>query len=131
MTEPVVTLSELALDLPAPAAGSWPAELAARGVELLTDDLGRLAISRDVARHLLAEHRQQLEAAAHHQAEVEAQWIAADEARRASIPKGVPVGQVPTGVSAVEMLVASDPPDRGKRRVSLLEDALARRDEAP
>jgi hypothetical protein len=130
MTDQPIPLSVLSLDLPAPPAG-WPFELERRGIAVFQDDVGRLSISRDDARHLLAEHRQQLEAAVRHQAEVEAQWIAADRRRRAALPKGVPVGAIPTGMSAAEMLMASDPPDRGARRVSLLEDALARRDEAP
>jgi hypothetical protein len=35
MSEQVVTLSELSLDLPEPAAG-WAAEMAARGVEVVS-----------------------------------------------------------------------------------------------
>lgn len=63
-------------------------------------------------------------------AEIEEQLVAADELRRAALPRGIPVGQVPTGMSAAEMLMASDPMDQGRRRESVLEHALAHRDGA-
>jgi hypothetical protein len=42
--------------LPEPAGG-WVAYLAGRGIEVITDDIGRDAISRDDARLLIAERR--------------------------------------------------------------------------
>jgi hypothetical protein len=41
----LIPLSHLALDLPAPTTG-WPVELDRRGIEVVTDDIGRKAISR-------------------------------------------------------------------------------------
>jgi len=122
MPEQAVPLSELERDLPVPAAG-WAAELAARGVAVVLDDLGRAAVDRATARVLFAEHREQEEASARQRAELERRVVAADEARRAALPRGIPVGQVPTGMSAAEMLMASDPM-RGSRRVSVVEHAL-------
>jgi hypothetical protein len=122
MPEQAVPLSELERDLPVPAAG-WAAELAARGVAVVLDDLGRAAVDRATARVLFAEHREQEEASARQRAELERRVVAADEARRAALPRGIPVGQVPTGMSAAEILMASDPM-QGSRRVSVVEHAL-------
>ena len=55
-TEPV-PLSVLELDLPAPTTG-WLIELDRRHIPIILDDLGRRAISRDDARVLLAEQRE-------------------------------------------------------------------------
>jgi hypothetical protein len=125
MPERAVPLSELALDLPAPAVG-WVAELERRGVAVIEDDLGRLAVDRATARSLFAEHRQQQEEAARRREELEQRLIAADEARRAAIPKGVPLSEVPTGMTAAELLMSSDPM-QGPRRESVLEHALSNR----
>jgi hypothetical protein len=51
-----VPLSVLELDLPAPTIG-WAAGLAERGIEVVLDDLGRLAVSRANARRLFEEKR--------------------------------------------------------------------------
>jgi hypothetical protein len=56
-------------------------------------------------------------------ASIEERLIAADEAFRASLPTGIPVDAVPTGMSAAEMLMASDP-FPAKRRTSVPVHAL-------
>jgi hypothetical protein len=122
MTAGPVPLTELERDLPAPAAG-WAAELDRRGVAVVLDDLGRAAVDRATARALFAEHREQQEAAARRREEIEQRVIAADEARRAALPKGIPVSAVPTGVSAAELMMLSDP-FPAKRRQSVLEHSL-------
>jgi hypothetical protein len=120
--EPAVPLTELERDLPAPADG-WAAELDRRGVAVVLDDLGRAAVDRATARALFAEHRESEARAARKREELERQVIAADEARRAALPKGIPVDAVPAGVSAAELLMLSDP-FPVKRRQSVLEHAL-------
>jgi hypothetical protein len=121
--EQPVLLVELERDLPAPAAG-WAAELDRRGVAVVADDLGRAAIDRATARAIYAEARSQQEAAARRRAEIEQRVIAADEARRAALPKGIPVGAVPEGMSAGQLMMLSDPERQGSRRQSVLEHAL-------
>jgi hypothetical protein len=122
MTAEPVPLTELERDLPAPAAG-WAAELDRRGVAVVLDDLGRAAVDRATARALFAEHRENEARMARHREEIEQRVIAADAARRAALPKGIPVNSVPTGVSAAEMLMLSDP-FPAKRRQSVLEHSL-------
>src|SRR5829696_7710579 len=121
-TAELVPLSVIALDLPAPAVG-WAAELAGRGVEVVRDDLGRPSITRAAARDLFAEHREQQEAIARRRAEIEQRVIAADEARRAALPRGIPVHAVPEGMSAAQLMMAADPMGDRSRRESVLEHA--------
>jgi hypothetical protein len=52
--EPLVPLSVIELDLPAPVEG-WTSYLASRNIEIVTDDLGRLSISRADAKQLFDE----------------------------------------------------------------------------
>ena len=56
-------------------------------------------------------------------AAIEERAIAADEARRAAIPKGIPLDSVPVGVSAGLAMMLSDPFPT-KRRQSVLEHSL-------
>jgi hypothetical protein len=121
--EQVVLLVELDRDLGSPAAGSWAAELERRGVVVFEDDLGRPAVDRAVARALFAEHREAEARNARRLQELERQAIAADAARRAQIPPGIPLDAVPVGVSPGEWLMRSDPMV-GARRRSVVEDAL-------
>jgi hypothetical protein len=117
MAAELIPLSQLELDMPVPAAG-WPAEL------VVTDDIGRASVPREVARSLLAEHREAEARAAHRRAELEARLVEADAVRRSQIPPGIPLDAVPVGVSPGEWLMRSDPMT-GPRRRSLVEDALA------
>jgi hypothetical protein len=117
-----VPLTELERDLPAPAVG-WAAELGRRGVAVVLDDLGRAAVDRATARALFAERREQEEAASRRREELERRVVAADEARRAALPRGIPAGAVPEGLSAGLLMMLSDPMP-GSRRQSVLEHSL-------
>ena len=128
MTAAPVLLAELERDLGAPPTG-WAAELERRSIAVITDDLGRPAITRDAARSLFAERREQEAAAARAREELERRLVAADEARRAALPRGIPAGAVPTGMSAAELLMLSDP-FPAVRRESVLEHSLANPDGA-
>jgi hypothetical protein len=119
--EQPVLLVELERDLGAPPLG-WARELDGRGVVLVEDDLGRAAIDRAVARALYAEYREAEARAARHRQEIERRAIEADEARRAAIPKGVPVAVA--GVTAAELLMALDSDERPHRRETVLEHSL-------
>jgi hypothetical protein len=123
MPEQLVTLSELSLDLPEPVAG-WAAEMAARGVEVVLDDLGRAAISRPAARLLFTEHLAEQELAARRREEIEQRLVAADEARRARMPKGIPVSAEVPGLTPAMLMMLSDPAAQSARRESPLEHAL-------
>jgi hypothetical protein len=118
-----IPLSVLELDLPTPATG-WLIELDRRGIEVVTDDVGRLAVSRENARQLITEHRQ----AETRQREVmerqEQQLIQQDRLRRASMPRGIPAGLIPDGMTAAEMLFAGERRPRSVRE-QLLERELA------
>jgi hypothetical protein len=124
MPEQPVPLVELALSLPEPPLG-WEVELDARGVPVFPDDVGRPSISRDAARQLLAEHREQQEAAARRRVEIEQRAVEADQRFRASLPAGIPAGAVPDGISAGQLMMLSDPERQGSRRESVLQHALA------
>jgi hypothetical protein len=56
-----IPLSHLELDLPAPTTG-WLIELDRRGISVITDDIGRQAISRDDARRLITEKHEKMSA---------------------------------------------------------------------
>jgi hypothetical protein len=124
MADEPVPLSTIALDLPAPLDG-WPVELERRGVVVFEDDLGRPAVERAVARALFTEHRANEARVARAREEHERQLVAADEARRAAIPKGIPVSAEVPGLSAALLMMAADPMDQGSRRESVLEHALS------
>jgi hypothetical protein len=91
-----------------------------RGVR--RDWAGRPCITWSVATELLDSLRAEV---ARRRAEIEERLVAADAARRAQIPRGVPLSAVPAGVSPGEWLMRSDPQAQGARRRSVLEDALA------
>lgn len=110
-----IPLSVLALDLPVPVGG-WPG--------VVEDDLGRPSVPREVARSLLAEHREAEARAARRREEIEQRVIAADEARRAAMPKGIPVSAVPEGMTAAQLMMLADPERQRSRRQSVLEHAL-------
>jgi hypothetical protein len=123
MAELPVPLTELDRDLPAPPGG-WVVELQRRGIGTIVDDLGRVAVARPIARRLFAEHRENEARKAAHRAEIERQAIEANRQFRASLPSGIPVDQVPAGVSAAVLMMASDDPFRPERRETPLEHAL-------
>jgi hypothetical protein len=121
-----IPISYLALDLNAPAVGGWPAYLAAKGIEVVADDLGRDAISRADARQLFEEKRAD-EARAREVAERrEQQLIQQDRLRRANMPAGIPAGLIPDGMTGGEMMVLTGEKRRPRSvREQLLEKELA------
>jgi hypothetical protein len=122
--EPVVPLSELERDLPAPPGG-WAAELAGRGAEIVLDDLGRAAVDRATARALFAEHREQQQVADRRRAEIERRAIEAHQRFRASLPAGIPWSAEVPGLTPAMLMMAADPMGQGSRRESVLEHSLS------
>lgn len=118
----LIPISYIQLDLPAPLeAGGWHAYLAAKGIEVLTDDLGRLAVSRGDARQLFVERR---EAEARHRevlAERDRQAIESDRRWRAQVWTSAPAVE---GVPAATLMLQSNK-DAQPKRTSPLEEALA------
>jgi hypothetical protein len=106
IAEPV-PLSVLALDLPAPPAG-WAFELERRGIPIALDDLGRPSISRDAARDLFAERREQEEVAARHREEFERRAIEADRQFRRRLNPGIPASGMPAGVAPAQALMEAE-----------------------
>jgi hypothetical protein len=84
------------------------------------DWAGRPTCTWSAAAELLASLRAEQ---ARVMAEIEQRVIAADEARRAAMPKGIPAGAVPEGMSAGMLMMAADP-FPAERRQSVLEHAL-------
>jgi len=93
----LVPLSHLELDLPAPPIG-WAAGLAEKAIDIVTDDLGRLAVSRADARRLFEEKREAEQHAAEVAARHERQAIERDQAFRAALPRGPAWYDIPAGV---------------------------------
>ena len=91
-----IPISVLSLDLAAPPAEGWAAYLAAKGIALLRDDVGRDAISRGDARRLISEYR---EAEAQRREQAEAWAVEAGRQWRAQLGVGVPASSIPEGLS--------------------------------
>jgi hypothetical protein len=114
---PTVALSELALEIPEPTGG-WVNWLAAKGITVIPDDIGRDSVARHHAKRLLDEQREeQLRRAALARLQ-EKQAVEADQARRSQIWGGIRADQVPDGMTPTELMLASDP-DRRPRRKSV------------
>jgi len=112
MVEPFVPLSVLSLDIDGPTNG-WAASLAARGIKVHLDDLGRLAVSRDDARRLFTERREAAEKAR----EMTERNDAKLEGQRLSrLARGIPWHEVPAGMTAAEAMMAGDPDRRPRRK---------------
>jgi hypothetical protein len=122
----LVPVSHISLDLSEPGCG-WVAYLNGRGVEVVTDDIGRPSIARADARQLFDEHR---ESEARKQAALARQELEAierDKAWWSQLPVGLPWYEIPDGVPpSAAMLQAAK--DDSPRRRSLTEDLLDRRD---
>jgi hypothetical protein len=118
----LIPLSHLGLDLDVPAIG-WVAYLNNVGVEILTDDVGRPAISRVDARMLISEHHANEVRKAELRAAAEKRAVEADRQLRAQMPAGV---RVPDGMTYAEAAMAAelDALSYQPRRRSPLEDAL-------
>jgi hypothetical protein len=121
--EQLIPLSVLALDLPVPGDG-WSAHLAGRGIEISTDDLGRLSVSRSDARRLFDEHREHEERKAELLRAADEAAEEYDRARRAQIWKGVSADAIPRGVRAGDAMIAAARQAQPKRQ-SPLEEALS------
>ena len=127
----LIPISYLQLDLPGPSAsvGGWDGFLAAKGVEVMLDDIGRPAISRDDARMLITEKR---EAEAHAREVMERreqQLIEQDRLRRANMPRGMPAGMVPDGMTGAEAMVLAGEKRRPRSvHEQLLEAELSHRE---
>jgi hypothetical protein len=121
--EPPVPLSHLELDLPAPGEG-WTVFLAARGVEVTLDDIGRMSVSRVAARQLFDEQREAEKRRREKAAELERQAVEQDQLRQAQIWGGIPADMIPVGVSPAQAMVAAEK-DARLRRKSPLEHALS------
>jgi hypothetical protein len=122
--EPLIPVSVLALDLPAPTPGDWHAFLAAKGIKVVPDDVGRDCVARGDAARLFGEKREHevRQAALRRLAEQEA--VEADERRRALIWKGVPVDAMPSDASPASVMLQSAQ-DARPRRQSMVEAAFA------
>jgi hypothetical protein len=116
----VIPLSHLELDLAAPVEG-WTVFLAARGIEVTLDDIGRMAIARVDARQLLTEKREREAEQARRRKLAEARAVADDQIRRSRIWGGAPAVE---GVSAAALMLQADKDAQPKRR-SVLQEALA------
>jgi hypothetical protein len=101
---PTVPLSVLALDLAEPVEG-WPNFLGVRAITIIPDDLGRDCVSRQAARRLLDEHRERVLRQAALRRVQEAEAVAADQASRALIWKGVPAVALPDGAAPAAVML--------------------------
>jgi hypothetical protein len=97
------SVSHLALDLGEPPVGGWVAYLAGRGLEVLTDDLGRPAVSRADARQLLDERRDSI-----------AGWAVA--ARCIRPPQAMTLGVQLRVMRSRRLLLPPDAESRARRR---------------
>jgi hypothetical protein len=121
--EQPVPLSVLELDLPTPVEG-WTVFLAARGIEVTLDHIGRMAVARDDARRLLTEKREREAELARRRKLADAEAVAADQLRRAQIWQGVSADALPPGVSAASVMLQASR-DAQPKRTSVLQEALA------
>ena len=80
----------------------------------------RPQVTESVAAELLASLRAEK---ARVVAQVEERLVAADAARRAALPKGIPAAAIPEGMTAGLLMMAADPMP-GSRRQSVLKHAL-------
>ena len=122
-TEPFVPLSQLALDLAAPAEG-WPAYLSSRDIAVVIDDLGRLSISRTDARQLFDERRENEARKAEMRAAAERAAVEADQQFRAQLWPGIPADLMPPGAAPAAVMLQVDKDSR-PRRLTPLPEALS------
>jgi hypothetical protein len=119
----LISLVELGLSLDKPAEG-WSNFLAARGVEIVEDDLGRDAIARSDARQLFDERREAEAYAREVAARQEQRFIEFDEQRRARLWGGIPSDYLPPGVAPAAVMLQAVR-DTQPKRMSPLQEALA------
>ena len=94
----LIPLSHLALDHPEPGGG-WDAYLTVRNIPVVTDDLGRKAISSADAKQLFDEQRENEARAREVAARQEQAAIEQDRVWRAGLNKGVAWYRLPAGVA--------------------------------
>jgi hypothetical protein len=113
---------ELSLDMP---AGGWSLYFAGRGIEVLTDDLGRPAITRSDARLLFDEHSANELRKAEFRAASEKAAEEADRQFRASLRRGVPASALPAGLTYGQAVAEAELNAHPYRpRASVVEDLL-------
>ena len=119
-TQELIPISHLSLDLSEPIVG-WAASLSERGIELLEDDIGRKAISREDARTLMAEARER------EAREREDQRRRRSERADSKVPAGVPAleGATPFESMASAGDFVSVAQEFGRPRPNFLEEELA------
>jgi hypothetical protein len=110
----LIPLSHLELDLAVPVEG-WAAFLTDRHIAIELDDIGRASVSRDDARQILAEKREDEQRRREAAARAERQAIEQDQQRREAIWTGAPASAIPEGASP-GLIGALRPPD-GQRAV--------------
>jgi len=120
MVEPFIPLSVLSLDLDEPGNG-WAAGLADLGIRVHVDDIGRLAIARSDARKLFEKKREGEQRAREMTERNDARL---EGERLARLPRGIPAGAIPAGMSPTEYLLMAGG-EYNPRRRSMIEDALS------
>jgi hypothetical protein len=119
----LIPLSVLSLDLQPPQEG-WTVYLEGRGIAVVTDDIGRLAVARSDARQLFAEKREAEAKARAHAVEVKLQMIEADRLRRAQLGTGISAAAL-NGMSYGEAVQEAELNSRPySPRASVVEDLL-------
>jgi hypothetical protein len=116
----LIPLSVIKLDLPEPGEG-WGAFLAARDVDVKTDDIGRPSVTRATARMLIAEHASNEAKKALLRQDAERRAVEEDRERGRQLYRGIPVTE---GLTGTEALLAAAAADNPHRRISPVEEAL-------
>jgi hypothetical protein len=126
----LVPLTILALDIDEPVVG-WPAFFPARGIELIEDDLGRMAIRREDVRTLIAERREwELKAAAETSRRQE-ETVRKSRPVLSGIPRPPNADAALTAFEVMRGTDAADEEDDPNRRVSPHEEFFRARFGAP
>jgi hypothetical protein len=99
----------------------WTAYLAAKDIEIVTDDLGRLSISRTDARRLFDERREAEARKGEAAAAAEVAAIKADQQYRSTLWGGLPWYELPGGLSPAQALGAADRPAGPRRRPPVMD----------
>ena len=122
----LIPLSHNGLELDTPPNG-WVLHLERRGIAVLTDDIGRRAISRSDAKQLLDEKHANEVRQAKLRALQEQEMVEADQRFRASLGQGVPADLIPAGSTYMEAVVAAqlDAQPYRPRRSTVAEDLLS------
>jgi hypothetical protein len=120
----LIPITHLGLDLPEPPVGGWVAYLTGRGIEVVTDDIGRPSVSRADAKQLFDELHQNELRKREMAAQLDLQAVERDREFRAGLNKGIPWHHLPGGVTAAEAMAAADR-DAQPKRLTPLQEQLA------